>query len=1006
MPVWVQVDAFDPLTNTAVTLRAVNRDERDMCMAAGGTWWPMIAKAPFLRYDLFDGAFGGDITAPTTSFSLQVEAWPDFGRYAIADARVRVWTDIAASPIFDGRATGQPKLANGQAEISIKVDDSWLDTPLLATYAGTTGLEGPAGLKGQPKPLALGAPRYVPGKLIDSVNNVFQVSAYGAVQGFEAALERLARFGASAGDYSTYAALVAASIPAGTWATCKAQGLARFGAPTNGQVSFLLQGDNAGPDGWARKPGQLIRRLALLSGGAGKILDASLNALDAARPYNLSIYQDQQTTARQLIQSIAASVNAVAGVSWTGKLFVVPVGLGTATMTLAADGSALPPVRSLEQMEVAAPFAKIALTAERAWTVHALADIAFADPLVDMGVYNNGSYYRPGNIVQWAGASWRYQSGAAPGSGNPPPTPPTASNTWWTVLAQQGAAGAKGADSINNVNRLRNTLFERGTAGWRAPYIGGGITPEVGTPTAFVAYGVPIIKFQGTANAAGDTFSLGSAVGYFFPVVGGERLAVQVAVEGQNTYANAVVYWQDANGAEPWGNTQIQASQPNAPFGTVLRNLLPAPVGAVTGRLEVYFNSITSGFVGGAVMKPMVSSATATQAEFPPFTAGPADGRDGLDGQDGLPGAPGANGQPSYVHFAYADSADGSINFTTGAGGARAYIGVYSDFTAADSTNPAAYAWSLIKGADGENGTPGPPGANGQPSYVHIAYANSADGTVDFHLSDPTGRAYIGVYTDFTTADSTNPAAYTWSMIKGANGIDALSVSLAPSAIPVPCTAGGTPKAALPGAQFRVFKGTADVTGSTSYAVTAAANLSGVSVSGGGAVTVAGITGGTAVLTGYADITATKDGASQAVRLVYNKALDGAAYVDGRANVGAPTTTSYATVSSIDLLMGPNGTIDIDTSGGFDASGAGTRNVQGTIDYSLNGGSTWTTATSFSGNASVVGEPGDWAGTASLSGASIGLGGKQTVSVRVQMRKTNSGEFAGFAGSLYVAWKG
>lgn len=452
MPVWIQIDAYDPAAAASVTLRAGNMDDPSVCMAASGPWWPMIAKAPVLRYDLFDGAFGGEITAPTTSFTLQVEAWPNFGRYAIADARVRVWTDIASAPIFEGRATSQPQLANGQAEISIKVDDSWLDKPLLATYAGTTGIEGSAALKGQPKPLALGAPRYVAGKLIDSVNNVFQVSAYGAVQGFEAALERLARFGSPVANYATYAALVAASIPAGAWATCTAQGLARFGAPATGQVSFLLQGDAAGPDGWTRKPGQLIRRLALLSGGSGKIHDASLNALDTARPYNLSIYLDQQTTARQVIQSIAASVNAVAGVSWTGQLFVVPVALGTATMALAADGTALPPVRSVEQLEIAAPFAKIALTAERAWAVHQLADIAFVDPLVDMGVYNNGSYYRPGNIVQWAGATWRYKTGAAPGSGNPPPTPPTANNAWWTVLAQQGAQGPQGAPGAPGAN--------------------------------------------------------------------------------------------------------------------------------------------------------------------------------------------------------------------------------------------------------------------------------------------------------------------------------------------------------------------------------------------------------------------------------------------------------------------------------------------------------------------------------------------------------------------------
>lgn len=147
---------------------------------------------------------------------------------------------------------------------------------------------------------------------------------------------------------------------------------------------------------------------------------------------------------------------------------------------------------------------------------------------------------------------------------------------------------------------------------------------------------------------------------------------------------------------------------------------------------------------------------------------------EGAPGPQGVPGPAGPNGQTSYVHFAYADSSDGSANFTTGDPGGRFYVGVYVDFTPADSTNPAAYAWSLQRGANGANGIQGPPGANGLPSYVHIAYASSADGTVNFDVSDPTGRTYIGVYSDQTLADSTNPAAYTWSLIKGADGAPGL----------------------------------------------------------------------------------------------------------------------------------------------------------------------------------------------------------------------------------------
>jgi hypothetical protein len=272
------------------------------------------------------------------------------------------------------------------------------------------------------------------------VNSVFQVSGYGAIQEFEAALERGIRFGAPIADYPTYAALVAATIAPGAWATAKAVGMARFGAPTSGLVSFLIKGDVAGPDGWARKPGQLIRRIALIAGGAGKIDDASLNALDTACPYNLSYYVDQQTTARQLIQQIAASVNAVAGVSWLGKLFVIPVKINAPTLTLAADGSALPPVGSVQQIAVSPPFKKLAIGAERTWAVHALSDIAFTAELLPLGAYNALTIYREGNITDAADGSRFLYISTAPGAGHAPPAatfPPTApaTNAYWKQIA-------------------------------------------------------------------------------------------------------------------------------------------------------------------------------------------------------------------------------------------------------------------------------------------------------------------------------------------------------------------------------------------------------------------------------------------------------------------------------------------------------------------------------------------------------------------------------------------
>jgi hypothetical protein len=281
----------------------------------------------------------------------------------------------------------------------------------------------------------------------------------------------LARFGPAKGDYSTYADLVAATLPAGTWATCLAYGLVRFGAPPAGQVSFLLQGDSAGAEGWVRRPGRIIRRLATIAGGAGRTDDASLNALDAARPYNLSIYLDQQTTAREVIQSIAASLNCVAGVSWTGQLFIAPVAIGPADVVLAADGSSLPPVQSVQQLEIAAPFQKLALGAERAWMVHALDEIAFTATLVDVGTYDSATTYREGNVVTVASGARYLYIGAAPSAGNAPP-----SAAFWSQLAAAAIvdyANVTGATRPEDNATLGATLGANGAAGNVKKRVGG-----------------------------------------------------------------------------------------------------------------------------------------------------------------------------------------------------------------------------------------------------------------------------------------------------------------------------------------------------------------------------------------------------------------------------------------------------------------------------------------------------------------------------------------------------
>ena len=148
------------------------------------------------------------------------------------------------------------------------------------------------------------------------------------------------------------------------------------------------------------------------------------------------------------------------------------------------------------------------------------------------------------------------------------------------------------------------------------------------------------------------------------------------------------------------------------------------------------------------------------------------DGQQGKDGADGIPGRDGQDGRTSYAHIAYADSADGTKNFSV-SDSHRLYIGFYTDFNQTDSTNPSAYRWTLIKGADGQDGAdglPGKPGADGRTPYFHTAYADSADGQLGFSTTNASGKLYMGTCTDYIQSDPTDYRAYTWVKIKGEKG--------------------------------------------------------------------------------------------------------------------------------------------------------------------------------------------------------------------------------------------
>lgn len=141
------------------------------------------------------------------------------------------------------------------------------------------------------------------------------------------------------------------------------------------------------------------------------------------------------------------------------------------------------------------------------------------------------------------------------------------------------------------------------------------------------------------------------------------------------------------------------------------------------------------------------------------------------------------NGSTSYVWIRYADDDQGT-NMSMSPKD-KTYVAIVAKVNQpvpSDDPNDYAGHWQRLtgeqgiqglQGNDGKQGIPGKDGkdgANGISAYVHMAYANSADGETGFNLAYFTNAQYIGLLTDTNQADSTDYKQYTWSRLRGMDG--------------------------------------------------------------------------------------------------------------------------------------------------------------------------------------------------------------------------------------------
>lgn len=768
---------LDTSDGSRPVLRVCNTNDRAVSGYDSQQWWPAIARAPAISIDLFDGDFSHDIAVAAGGMQLRLDALrradADSPAYTWSKAPVEifVWDEDAgtASSLMTARVE-RMESADEVVNLTFQVDTEPFETDVLtAQYAGTGDEEGGADLTGRLKPWVFGRAKNVEPVLIDATNNVWQVSGYGAVNDIPTVYERGSAFGASEGDEADYAALVAASIPEGSWATCLAEGMFRLGAPAYGLITADVEGDAADTT-YRQRTGAILQYIASELGISSSLIDAtSFNALDTARAYDVNIYLTEQTSFLDLARRMVRPLNAVAGIGFDGVMFVSTVDFDTSTVTFDAQGREWPPVAAIAEQPVRPPYKRIMMGADRCWRVHGGDEIAFGSPIVPRGRYDGSTLYVEGNLVNTADAAeWLYINNT-PTSGNAPPTWPTTSNTWWENVTPPGVNGTKTAPV---------TLYKRGAT---APAV----------PSGDVTYTFATAGVSGTLDSWTQAVPSGTD-----PVWRIDYQAVDTAATvtiGTGDWTSPVKVFQDGDPGSP--GSDAKALSVNSRRGAFLYDGTGTIVSGQSATFDIARQNLSTSDV---VVRLYNIAITGSGGVLDPGTYLTGSGTVTDDDPD-----------------ANAFTMDGDTITLTGSSFASFialsptnYLGMEVRITADGITATESIIW-VADGAAGDPGDPGDPGANGQA--IDIVYQRSAT-----QPSTPADSAGVpaGWYADpgsvpagsnpiwSSVGERANPgddfvwqAAVQFQGVDGDDGANGLTTGayLAPPLLRIPVDASGNP---------------------------------------------------------------------------------------------------------------------------------------------------------------------------------------------------------------------
>lgn len=459
-----EVTAVVAGTSTQQIFRMSNRDDPSVGTLNGVQWEPVGLKVEGLSHSTFDPDFGGggvgasgSITFSMNLFNTLAASWSSAPVKIYVGEVGDAWSSYTL--VFSGIVGQVTAKSDGRGSATLRLSDRWLDSPVLnLSYAGTTGAEGPANLKGTPKPFCWGSPVGIEPIAIDPAALIYQFHGYGSVQAVTNVQDGGNNLTATS-NYSTYANLAAATVPPGKYATCLAQGMVRLGAPAEKPLTLNVSGDNGTSAGFIQRAGAVITRLAGLAGATpGQLDSTSLSALDAAVTGTISHYLTTQTNARQIIAELAGRANATAIAGLDGKLSVPRPNI-SATPVIAYYttgegpfyGSSIAETGTCGKVvfqQLPVPYWRLQATCAQTYRTLSPDEITgYAKP-VYKGDYSGSTTYREGDVVTGSNDAKYFYTSATPTAGNAPPN-----GTYWALYeAAPAITNVTGAGALALLN--------------------------------------------------------------------------------------------------------------------------------------------------------------------------------------------------------------------------------------------------------------------------------------------------------------------------------------------------------------------------------------------------------------------------------------------------------------------------------------------------------------------------------------------------------------------------